>query len=189
MEIATLARTLPEIAASFDSLCEETGITETELAEAAQCAQSTIGRFRNAKAEPGIVLFTRAVLRLGKTPNELLLRAVAETPYRIEEFDEEENRYLARIKETFRSLKRKNPHGPVSPVIIFGEALFAVDETVPLPAPAVQATVQVHDDGVKTIDPAPKSERTRKGDSVKPENAKSVSEDAAEYEKPKPNPA
>ncbi len=179
MNIDSMAKNFPEVAAAFDLLCDTSGITDREIAEAAQCAAPTIGRIRTGENEPRVVLFTRACLRMGKTPNDLLLNRPGEARLDDPAFDADEHADFARIVETFKSIKRKN-NGPVSPVKMFTEALIAVDETIP--APAVQAVVQLHADGVKTIEPAPdKEERTRKGDTGKSDRLDRVSEPDAEY--------
>lgn len=186
MDINLTARRFDEVAAGFDVLCEQTGITDAELAISAGCAAPTIGRIRKGISEPGAVLFTKAVLRLGKTPNDLLLRKPADVQLDDEQFNEDERADLSRMMETFKSLKRLST-SPVSPVKMFSEALAAIEVTMREGAEEMKVMVREHSDGVKTLEPfvpPTKAERTRKGDSGKSDRLKPierVGEDASDY--------
>ncbi len=160
MEIDTLARTFPEIATTFDAACAASGITESEIAESAQCAQSTIGRIRKAEREPGVVVFTRAVLRLGKTPNDFLLRIPGDIRINDVEFDEDERADFARMVETFKTLKRRS-RGPTSPVKMFTEALVAVEVTSREPQQIPVGSSIQKDGKITTYQPPPETMGTK----------------------------
>ncbi len=176
MDIDNLVCNLGEVTAAFDAAVVASNLSDAQIADEVGCDQSTIGRIRKGQREPGAILFARALVIVGKTPNEVLLRRPGQPRMFDDAFDADEHADFARIVETFKSIKRKN-NGPVSPVKMFTEALIAVDETIPAPA----AVVQVHADGVKTIEPMPTTAITRKGDTGKSDRLKAVSEDAPDY--------
>lgn len=147
-------------------------VSDATLASEVGCAQSSISRIKTGEREPGVLLFTKIALFLGKTPNDYLLRDQITAQIQ-EGLQSEDVARVRRMVDIFMRIRARFPTGP-DPLQISLEAVEAIETSIiqrygpPIEDKRPVGISHVDEQGIQVIEPIPKKyNRDKNGGTAK----------------------